>query len=45
MNTNEVILRLIVTLTEIRLIGNEHGKFSFTFCNGHLTTDLQGAQY
>lgn len=42
MNTNEVILRLIVTLTEIRLIGNEHGKFSFTFCNGH---HLQGAQY
>lgn len=42
MNTNEVILRLIVTLTKIRLIGNEHGKFSFTFCNGH---HLQGAQY
>lgn len=27
MNKNEVILRLIVTLTKISLMGNEHGKF------------------
>ena len=41
MNKNEVILRLIVTLTKKRLIGNEHGKFFHILQR----TPFAGAQY
>ena len=41
MNKNEVILRLTVTLTKIRLIGNEHGKFFHILQR----TPFAGAQY
>lgn len=41
MNKNEVILRLIVTLTKKRLIGNEHGKLFHILQR----TPFPGAQY